>query len=205
MDTTDSALIRRYLNGDLSAFEALVERHQRPVFAYLLKMTGRKGDAEDIFQEMWMRALRHLSSYKQKNFRGWLFRIARNLVIDRARRARPDVSLDAPRENGFPLSETMPASAPDPGEQAAHRQLAARIEAAVDTLPAEQKEVFVMRMQGGLPFREIATAQGVSINTALARMQYAVRKLRPLLASHYAEMTGSGTGPSVAETKGDTS
>ena len=83
---------------------------------------------------------------------------------------------------------------PAPGERLEASELGERISGAVAGLPDEQKEVFVMRVRGELPFKEIARIQGVSINTALARMQYAITKLRPVLARDYADLCGKSTG-----------
>jgi len=190
MDTEDRALITQYRDGDVEALSALVEKYRRPLFGFILNMTEGQGDADEIFQETWFRAIRKLDSYRQKNFMGWLVRIARNLVIDGYRRQRPTISLDATR-----AGETTPAlelvdPAPGPTAQAVTEDDVGAVKRAVDTLPVEQKEVFVMRMQAGLSFKEISKAQGVSINTALAHMQYALSKLRPLLQNEYNMMRG---------------
>jgi RNA polymerase sigma-70 factor (ECF subfamily) len=188
MDTEDRRLIQQYRDGDVEALSALVEKYRRPLFGFILNMTEGQGDADELFQETWFRAIRKLDSYRQKNFMGWLVRIAHNLVIDRYRRQRPTISLDMTRDD-----ETTPAlelvdPAPGPTDQAVTGDDMGAVKRAVDTLPVEQKEVFVMRMQSGLSFKEIAKAQGVSINTALARMQYALSKLRPLLQNEYNTM-----------------
>jgi len=185
MDTEDRGLIRQYRDGDVEALSALVEKYRRPLFGFILNMTEGQGDADEIFQETWFRAIRKLDSYRQKNFMGWLVRIARNLVIDRYRRKRPTISLDMTREDDTtPILELVDPG-PGPTNQAVTQDDLGAVKRAVDTLPAEQKEVFVMRMQSGLSFKEIAKTQGVSINTALARMQYALSKLRPLLQNEY--------------------
>jgi RNA polymerase sigma-70 factor (ECF subfamily) len=98
--------------------------------------------------------------------------------------------LDADSAGGQPHVQRIPSEGRDPRAHAADGELSERIRAAVDTLPPEQKEVFVMRVETELPFKEIAVLQGVSINTALARMQYALSKLRPLLEADYREVTG---------------
>jgi RNA polymerase sigma-70 factor (ECF subfamily) len=144
-------------------------------------MTEGRGDADDVFQEAWFRVIRKHRSYRAGNFRGWLARITHNLIVDRARKRKPDFSLDASAGEG---RETRPAQdgQPEPGRAMAARELGQRIAAAVRSLSPEQREVFLMRSQMELSFKEIARIQSVSINTALARMHYAVGKLRGLLA-----------------------
>ena len=104
----DGQLIALYRKGEVAALEQLVDKYRRPLFGYIVNMTGRAGEADEIFQEVWFRVIRKIDTYRQKNFLGWMIRIAHNLVIDRARRARPGVSLDAEREEGYPLREIMP-------------------------------------------------------------------------------------------------
>jgi RNA polymerase sigma-70 factor (ECF subfamily) len=192
---TDDQLLAAYRAGDVEALERLVVRHQRSLFGYVLQMTEGRDDPEDIFQEVWLRVIRKAASYRRGNFGGWLMRIARNLVIDRARRRRPDRSLDEEDPQGRPLRDTLPAAGTGAGAELAAAETGRRIEAALRQLPPVQREVFVMRTQMDLPFREIARIQNVSINTALARMQYALRKLRPLLAEEYEGVAG-GAQPS---------
>ncbi len=136
-------------------------------------------DADEIFQETWIRAIQNIHRYREAKFLSWLFRIAHNLIIDRARkRARLTSFEQALTENSQPLAERLAEPAPNPAENAASSDLQAHIAIAVSQLPPEQREVFLLRTEGDVPFKEIARIQGVSINTALARMQYAVHKLR---------------------------
>ena len=133
-----------------------------------------------------MRVLKHLGRYRSRTFYGWLVRIAHNLVIDAARRRRPEVSLDADDASDTPLEARLPGPARHPGTELANRELAARMVQAVQALPADQREVFLLRTKAEMPFREIAMVQEASINTVLARMHYAVRKLRGELLEEYA-------------------
>lgn len=192
MDTADRELVARYQRGDVAALDQLVERHQRPLYGYLVNLTRNPTEADDLFQEVWMRVIRKLDGYQDQNFGGWLMRIAHNLTVDRIRRRKPEISVDAEDERGGSLGQTLAAAGISPHGELAARDLGARIATAVATLPPEQKAVFVMRVQAELPFREIARIQGVSINTALARMQYALGKLRALLQADY---EGLGAAP----------
>jgi RNA polymerase sigma-70 factor (ECF subfamily) len=158
-------------------------------------MTEGRDEADEIFQEVWLRAIRNLDRFKAGNFPGWLVRIAHNLIVDRARKRRPEASLDAEDEDARPLHETVPAAGLEPSREAAATDLGRRIAAAVDALGREQKEVFLMRTQMGLTFKEIARVQKASINTVLARMHYALGKLRPVLATEYRDwVEGKGGG-----------
>jgi RNA polymerase sigma-70 factor (ECF subfamily) len=188
-EATDKTLIARYRGGDTDALDALVEKYRRPLFGYIINMIGGQDDAEEIFQEVWFRAIRKFDSYRQKNLFGWLVRISRNLVIDRARRRRPSVSLDAERDEGHALAETLPGDDPGPAHGVEMSELDQQVQAAVKQLPEEQREVFIMRVQANVSFKEIARIQKVSINTALARMQYALAKLREKLQDAYAELS----------------
>lgn len=187
-DLTDRDLIARYRAGETEALAVLIDRHRPALFGYIVNMLGRRDGADDVFQDAWLKAIRGLAAFRDGNFAGWLMRIARNLVIDRARRRRPEVSIEAPDAAGRTPAASLPADGPAPGGAVAAQDLGARIAAAVARLPDDQREVFVLRVQAELPFKEIARLQGVSINTALARMQYALAKLRPLLEADYAAL-----------------
>lgn len=181
MEDSDRELLIQYRHGNIRALEQLVERYRRPLFGFILNMIGRREDADDVFQEVWFRAIKALDRYRDDKFLSWLFRIARNLVIDRYRGRKMLVSLESENVDGVALEDTIPDAGRTAATEAARRDIGRRIAAMVDGLPEEQKEVFLMRMEGDLAFREIAKIQRVSINTALARMQYALAKLRALL------------------------
>ena len=193
MDKTDTECINAYLGGDANALEPMVEKYKRPLYSFILKMTEGREDADEIFQETWFRALKNIHKFKHKNFLNWLFRIAHNLVIDRARRNRKNVSLQSTigggdDEGGATLEDHMAAPGISPAEESGGTMLGKQIEEAVETLSPEQKEVFLLRMYGNVSFKEIAKVQKCSINTCLARMQYALGKLRSILKDEYEEL-----------------
>ena len=178
----DHVLIERYLDGDSTSFEQLIERYRRPLYAFLLHLARNPQEADDLYQETFLRAVRGLPRYRHRDkFRCWLFRIARNLAIDRARRHQPSVALDAPTETGATLHEALPAGGPAPDQSLALREIGELIWSAVAELPPSQREVFALRHQAGLSFKEIALLQEAPLNTVLARMHYAVLKLRAVL------------------------
>jgi RNA polymerase sigma-70 factor, ECF subfamily len=194
MDDEDAKLLAAYRRGDAEALAPLVEKYKRPLFGFLCRFAANPAEADEWFQETWVRAISHMNYFRQKNLLSWLFRIAHNLIIDQARRRKPDCSLDAPlSENGAMLSDQIANAALSPALEAGGRDLGRRIEAAANLLPDAQREVFWLRMAADLPFKEIARIQRCSINTALARMQYALDKLRTTLAPEYSELQEIGS------------
>ena len=182
MDDDNAKLLAAYRRGNAEALGQLVAKYQHPLFGFLQRFATHPGEADDWFQETWVRAIQHMNYFRQKNLPGWLFRIAHNLIIDQARRKEPDGSLDEPG------TEPVPSAALSPADEAAGRDLGQQIQTATTKLPVEQREVFWLRMDAGLPFKEIARIQRCSVNTALARMQYALDKLRAALGPIYREL-----------------
>ncbi len=191
MDKTDIDCINSYLAGDANALEPLLEKYKRPLYSFILKMTEGREDSDEIFQETWFRALKNIHKFKHKNFLNWLFRIAHNLVIDRARRNKKNISMQrnlGGDAHDTTLEDQLAAPGLTPAEEAGGNSLGIRITEAVETLSPEQKEVFMLRMYGNVAFKEIAKIQHCSINTCLARMQYALGKLRSILQEEYDEL-----------------
>lgn len=187
----DLELLTRYRAGDPNALDALIEQYRRPLYGFILNMTNRPGDADDVFQDVWLRALRNMDKYENHGFLSWLIRIARNLIIDRFRKRQPEVSYEQENEEGCSMEDTLADHRRGPDDNLAIDDMALSIRNAVGELPEDQKEVFLMRIEAELTFKDIAIIQGVSINTALARMQYALTKIRTkLLEKHtIAEVT----------------
>ena len=190
MDSFDTDAIRAYLAGDENALEPLVEKYKRPLYSFILKMTEGREDADEIFQETWFRVLKNIHKFQHTNFLNWMFRIAHNYMIDRVRRNKKYVSIQGGgsygnEEDERTLEDRLPASGITPSEEVSGFQLGERIEKAIETLSLEQKEVFLMRMYSDISFKEIAKIQHCSINTCLARMQYALGNLRSMLEDEY--------------------
>jgi RNA polymerase sigma-70 factor (ECF subfamily) len=169
----DSALMLRYQDGDTGAFEVLYRRHNDSLFRYLLRLSGDRQIAEDIFQEAWGKIIRSRSNYRPTaKFSTYLFRVAHNCFIDyirRNRRHQQETSAD-------------PDLCPDPGsapEQLVERHLAReRLNIAITSLPDDQRDVFLLHEEGGFSIDEIAQVTGVNRETAKSRLRYAVAKLR---------------------------
>jgi len=191
MDKTDSDCIKAYLGGDENALEPMVEKYKRPLYSFILKMTEGREDTDEIFQETWFRALKNIHKFRHKNFLNWLFRIAHNLIIDRARRNKRNISMQSAfggDDGESTLEDRLAAPGISPVEEVGGISLGESIGQAVETLSPEQKEVFLLRMYGNTSFKEIAKIQKCSINTCLARMQYALGKLRSILREEYEEL-----------------
>lgn len=203
MDENDAKLLSAYRKGDAEALGVLVEKYKGPLFGFIYKFSEGREDADEVFQEVWVRAIKNMNRYRQKNLLSWLFRIAHNLMIDRIRRRKPILSLETPvHEDGTALSEHLAGAGLSPAEETGGHALGLRINKAAAGLPSEQREVFWLRMQAGLSFKEIAKVQKCSVNTALARMQYAVSKLRKELAGEYQELQEAGLPAAVLAKEG---
>ncbi len=185
IDAPEKLWLDQYRSGDVDALGKLVEHYRRPLFGFILRMIENKGDAEEIFQEVWFKAIRSFDSYKDQKFLSWMFRITHNHIIDRARKKKPVATIHSEVEGEMGIEDRTAAAGLDPVRIAEGHELGQRIRAAVDRLPAEQREVFLFRTEGQLPFKEIAVVMECSINTALGRMQYALNHLREDLKEDY--------------------
>ncbi len=184
----DKDLIALYRKGDVDALDLLVQRYRRQLYGYILKMSVSPSDADEIFQEAWLKVIKKIRLYRHNNFLGWLIRITHNVIIDKVRRKKPNISMDAENDEGSSLASVLSDDGPAPADRIQNRDLALAIDEAVNMLPDEQKEVFLLRTKMEISFKEIAKTQGTSINTALARMQYALNKLREPLQESYNEL-----------------
>lgn len=179
--------MRRFQGGDRIAFEVLLCRHRPGVFRFVRRFVGDRTRAEDLCQETWFEVIRSAHRYRpEARFVPWLYAIARNECRDGARReaVRTMASLEAPSgDDGPALGDTIADGSPSP-ERAAH---AARIgpvlERAIAALPAEQREVFLLREGAGVPFDAIAEIAGAPVPTVKSRMRYALGALRRALAA----------------------
>lgn len=185
----DSELLERYCAGQVGAFSVLLERYQGPIFNFVLRSVGDPATAEDVVQDTFTRIIQNVNSFRSESkFSTWLYRIARNLCIDHARRMRHrrhkslDVAGTHADSDGSPLSERIAISGPATDEVADAPGLRNRIADAIGELPEEQREVFLMRQVQHLPYAEIGAITGSSENTAKSRMRYALLRLQEILA-----------------------
>lgn len=196
---SDEALLGRYAAGDVDAFALLVERYERPLFNFILRSVRDRERAEDLLQDVFVRVVQNASSFKgDAKLSTWLYTIARNLCIDASRKMvfRRHRSLDAPGEgrdgDGAAMVERVAGSTPTADRQAIGGAVGEAIQRAVEELPEEQREVFLLREVEHLPFKEIAEIVGVPENTVKSRMRYALERLQEALSEYedYARALG---------------
>lgn len=189
MHPSDESLVAAYAErGDEKAFRLLVERHQERVYGYLLGMVRDADVANDLFQDTFVRVINALNSRRgsytqQGRFLAWVVRIARNTALDHLRSRKRWVTLDGQSHVQADLIESLQDELPIADLQLLDAEQKRWIEACIDQLPPEQREVLLMRHDGELTFREIAEITGCSINTALGRMRYALINLRRIMAT----------------------
>ena len=182
----DEDLMLAFRDGDANAFEQLVLRHKRGLFNFLLRSVHNQSRAEELLQEVFLRVIRAKDRYQRTaRFTTWIYTIARNLCVDESRRQkfRRTLPLEAKRrgrsEDGG-LSILDVTEADEVGIDAASEapKIRSRVQAAIQNLPEDQREVFIMRQFGGLSFKQIGEAVGAPENTVKSRMRYALEKLR---------------------------
>jgi RNA polymerase sigma-70 factor (ECF subfamily) len=187
---SDEELLRRFNEGDAEGFELLMRRYERPLYNFILRSVHRRERADELLQDVFMKVVQRSSEFKgNSKFSTWLYTIARNLCIDDSRKMvfRRHKSLDAPSrpdEEGPSLLDRTAASEPGVDRQTIAKDLQLRIQTAVEDLPEEQREVFLMRQMQGLAFKEIADVIGVPENTVKSRMRYALERLQRALEEY---------------------
>ncbi len=181
--SSDRVLLGRYLSGDRSAISQLIERHSRRVRDYIRMLVKDRDVAEDIFQETFIKAVRVIDEGRYADngkFLSWILRIAHNQVIDHFRARRQNKTLTE-AEAGFDVLGTLRLAEKTVEDDLVARQTECDVRALIELLPPEQREVVMMRYFAGASFKEIAEQTGVSINTALGRMRYALINLRRMI------------------------
>lgn len=175
-------LIRGLQAGRPEAFERLVREYGDRIYRFVKRLAGER-PAEDLTQEVFIRVHRSIESYRPEGrFESWLFTIANNLCIDQARRRKPEASLSDVDEDLAP--ERFAASTAEPLDRLEEEERKRALLKAVERLPWEQRQVFLLREEAGLSFREIAEMTGCPLNTALGRMHYAMEALRKSLKAY---------------------
>jgi RNA polymerase sigma-70 factor (ECF subfamily) len=180
----------RYQRGDVDAFASLVSRHKRPIYNFVLRQIRTGAPAEDLVQEVFLRIIESASSFKHESrFSTWAYTIARNLCLDHLRKAshRRHPSLEqsdgkdsgAGRSIGEQVPDLHPRASTERG--ALSREIQLKVAAAVEELPPEQREVFLLRQLADLPFQEIAQITATPENTVKSRMRYALEHLQEAL------------------------
>ncbi len=183
---SDHELMARFQKGDAGAMEELVKRHGPRLFGFLVRMTGSAHAAEDAYQEVFLKVIKNAKKYRPgAGFSSWLFTIARNAVIDQARKRalREAASLDAPAnpDSAEARIDMQASPGPDPEEDMRARQMTEVIEKAVAGLADEQREVFLLRERAGLSIKEVAKITRAPVNTVKTRMYYALGHIKDAL------------------------
>lgn len=183
---TDEELAIMYVDGDNKAFDLLLSRNQEKLFTYILFVVRDREMANDMFQETFFKVVSRLQQGKyiaNGKFSAWLMRIAHNVIMDWYRQQRAQNIVDAPKENDLSnVGSTLLESSRE-GELV-NNQVMEDVRRMMSHLPASQREVVFMRFYQQMSFMEIAEATGVSINTALGRMRYAILNLRRMTREH---------------------
>ena len=178
---TDEQLVSAYAAGDNNAFDQLLKRHKARLFNFILSMVKDGDLADDIFQETFVKAIVTIRQGRyndQGKFIAWIYRIARNLIIDSYRQDKVENQLSTDDENGVNLLNRSEFSEGTVEDTLIGMQIEEDLRALVTELPESQRQVVDMRFYQNLSFKEIAALTGVSINTALGRMRYAILNLR---------------------------
>lgn len=189
-ELSDEELMIAYAGGNVQAFEVLMKRYEKPLFNFIVRSVKRADLAEEMLQEVFIRVIKSASKYQQTaKFSTWIYTIARNLCIDRARKkSGKELSLD--QTIGDSEKDTHLDRVVDESNQAATEHdravFLSKLEEALEKLPEEQREVFLMREVSDLKFREISEILGIPVPTVKSRMRYALEALRGHL-TEYAE------------------
>ena len=192
---TDAELVASALRGSEEAFRDLVLRFERPVYALILRMVHDAEQAEDLAQEVFVKAYRHLGSYDpRRKFASWLFKVAHNSTIDHLRRAQLNtVPLAAEQEDGGGLLAVLAdTSAESPAAAAERRDMARALERAIARLRPEYREAVVLRYVEGLAYQEICEVLGLPVGTVKTNLHRARKELAEAMR---AAGWGSATGP----------
>ena len=172
----DVKLINKLKHGNRKAFDKLLNRYKKPLFGFLFHLTGNKQDAEDLFQETFIRIINNIHSYSHQNkFKSWIFKIAHNCFREKERKKKSDTI-----ENRQSWEETYSDSGTKmlPDKIIEQKEFMEYYKNALEKLSNDLRDVFLMRVQSELSFKEIAGVLGCSVNTALGRMRYALMQLR---------------------------
>jgi len=186
----DSALVKAYQQGNEKGLEELVTRHRQRIYAYILTRVHDKDLAEDLFQDAFIKVIKTLKKgrYNEEGkFLPWVLRISHNLIIDHFRRNKRMPMMETTED--FDIFDVISDAGLSAENQIIKDQIIQDVRKLIQQLPAEQKEVLIMRHYAEMSFKDIAEQTGVSINTALGRMRYALINLRKLIEEHNMNMT----------------
>ena len=182
---TDATLVSNYIKGDEGALETLIIRHKQKIYSFIYSKVYDRDVAEDVFQDTFIKVIRTLKrgAYNEEGkFLPWVMRISHNLVIDYFRKNNRMPKFD--NAGGFSIFSVLSDSSLNAEKAIIKEQVENDVRRLVDELPEGQKEVLIMRIYKDMSFKEISERTGVSINTALGRMRYALINLRKIIDNH---------------------
>ena len=184
MENTDKSLIDAHCQGDPAAFGELVRRYGDRVLGYLIRMSGNREQAEDLFQETFKRVHEKAHTFRGPQFKGWLFRIATNVALDGIRRSKHTkaISLNQQLDYDNPNSEQLSAvvtadNSNNPSEQASKAEQTEQVRQAIRSLPSRQRATLVLAYYQQLSYTDVAEVMGCSIGTVKTQMFRALRTL----------------------------
>lgn len=173
MERRDEEALAGFVHGDLSQFEGLVRRYERPLLGFIYRYLGDRARSEELAQEAFLRVFRHASRFDPSlSFRTWLYAIALNLCRHEAKRRVTETEWRRRQAVGEPASDDSPVA------RAQREETVSAVRSAVAALPDEQRAVLVMRVYQGLSYEEIAAVIGCPVGTAKSRMFYALERVR---------------------------
>lgn len=178
----DSLLIKKYISGDEKALEALIDKHNQRLSSFIYSKVNSRDITEDIFQDTFIKVIKTLrrGTYNEEGkFLPWVMRIAHNLIIDHFRKNSRMPMFDG--ADTFDIFSLISDEKLNAEHQLIKDQIDIDLEVIINELPSDQREVLIMRMYRDMSFKEISENTGVSINTALGRMRYALINLRKII------------------------
>lgn len=190
LQKSDALLVKDYIAGDENALAALIKRHESKIYGFIYSKVADREVSNDIFQDTFIKVIKTLktNSYNEEGkFLPWIMRIAHNLIIDYFRKSKKMPFFRETEE--FSIFSIMSDDSLTVENQIIADQVEVDIRRLVEELPADQKEVLIMRMYQDMSFKEISETTGVSINTALGRMRYAIMNLRKIIEKHQIVLT----------------
>ena len=182
---SDAVLVRNYIQGDETSLETLINRHKQRIYSFIYSKVYDRDITEDIFQDTFIKVIRtlKLGKYNEEGkFLPWVMRIAHNLIIDHFRKSNRMPKFN--NTDDFNIFSVIGDSALNVEKQIIKDQVESDVRRLIDELPPDQKEVLMMRIYNDMSFKEISERTGVSINTALGRMRYALINLRKVIEKH---------------------
>jgi RNA polymerase sigma-70 factor (ECF subfamily) len=190
VQTPDALLVKNYMAGDENALSILINRHQSKIYGFIYSKISDRDISDDIFQDTFVKVIKTLksNSYNEEGkFLPWVMRIAHNLIIDHFRRNKKMPMFRETEE--FSIFSIMTDHSLTVENQMISDQVQEDLKKIIEELPEDQKEVLIMRIYQDLSFKEISELTGVSINTALGRMRYALMNLRKVIDKHQIILT----------------